>query len=96
MYYNTINIDMETPTAGGGGVPLCGLEDVPPKLEGESADEHESRVAKARAQKLAEYYSEVMADCTEHSAYKEYIAAVLPSIRSMHSVRLLSLVCARS
>ena len=71
MYYNTINIDMEAPTAGGGGAPLCGLEDVPPKLEGESVDVYESRVAKGRAHKLAEYYSELMADCTEHMAYKD-------------------------
>ena len=55
MYYNTINIDMEAPTAGGGGVPLCGMEDVPPKLEGESADEHESRVAKAHSSKKSRH-----------------------------------------
>ena len=47
MYYNRVRVYTEAADTDG-GEPLFAAGDVPPKLEGESADEHNLRVALVR------------------------------------------------
>ena len=62
MYYNRVRVCTEAAESGG-GEPLFAAGDVPPKLEGESADEHNLRVALARAHKFFECYKELSDQC---------------------------------